>query len=97
MINKVSDLACYDRNMTVGEIIDQFKKERPYVCPKCNGSGKILHEPEENFEMGGWHDNATYSQCDICDGHGRTKKKFVPVYKLVDYKECDIPNETNED
>lgn len=97
MINKISDLKEYDRNMTVGEIIDQFKKERPYVCPKCDGSGMMWKEAKTNYDLAGCHEESKYVECDICEGHGRTKKKYVPVYELIDYKECDISNEANED
>lgn len=93
---KVSDLSSYSRDMTVGELIEQLKNERPFSCPKCGGSGKLFQEAEINYDMGGYHGKDGYAKCDICDGYGRTKKEFKPVYKVVDYKEYDVPNETNE-
>lgn len=82
MINKVSDLREYDRNMTVGEIIDQFKKDYPYVCPKCKGRGEVWIE---DFE--GYYDVSHYIECNICKGHGRTKKEYKPKYELIGYEE----------
>ncbi len=86
MINKVSDLADYDRNMTVGEVIEQFKKERPHICPKCNGTGEVYNDVDENYDLCGPHSSSGYIKCDICSGHGRTIDKYVPVYKLIGYK-----------
>lgn len=84
---KVQDLCAYDQNMTVGELVKQLKEERPYICPKCNGTGSIYIPAEENYCMGGYHNESSYKECDICNGYGRTEKKYVPEYKVTGYKE----------
>lgn len=72
--------------MTVGEIIEQFKNEYPYICPKCKGKGKIWYEAEENYAMGGFHNESRHIKCDLCNGHGRTKKEYKPIYKIIRYE-----------
>ena len=32
---KISDLTKYDKNMTIGDLINQIIEEYPYICPKC--------------------------------------------------------------
>lgn len=38
---KLSDLSAYDENITIKELKEFIKKKYPYVCPKCEGKGKI--------------------------------------------------------
>lgn len=89
MIKKVSDLREYDRNMTVGEIIKQFKEERPYICPKCKGRGEIWHKKEEDYGWARFYDEGRYIECDICNGHGRTKEEYKPQYELIGYEKVE--------
>lgn len=83
---KPSDFAKYDRNMTIGELITKLKEDRPYVCPKCKGKGEIWIEEQENYAMGGSHPKSHWSECDICNGYGRTKNEIKPIYKLAGYE-----------
>lgn len=82
---KISDLAEYDKKMTIGELIKQIKNEYKYICPKCKGSGKIYHIPDENFDLAGPHPEPGYIECSLCNGYGRTKEKYEPLIKIVDY------------
>lgn len=82
---KISDLTKYDKNMTIGDLINQILEEYPYICPKCKGRGQVYKE-DENYDVGGYHFQG-YIECDICQGYGRTKKEMKPKYKLIGYEE----------
>lgn len=74
----------YGENITLGELLDKLQKGRKYKCPNCDGNGIVsacvdpghpnmdeLHRPAK-FEM---------QDCDLCEGHGYTKKRKRPIVK----------------
>jgi DnaJ-class molecular chaperone len=61
--------------MTLEEIADDIKKELPFVCLKCEGSGKYKQENELIlFQFQSIHINAE-KDCNICNSEGYTQHK----------------------
>ncbi len=82
---KLSDLAVYDENITIKELKNFIKKKYPYICPKCNGKGR-MYKQDDNYTLGGYHYGG-YIDCDICGGYGRTEKEMKPKYQVIGYEQ----------
>lgn len=71
----------YDAKLS--DVLDKVRAGRVYECPKCHGVGTIKEEyngypsglPDSGFVY-----EAAYRtvDCDLCQGHGYTKDKYVP-------------------
>jgi len=73
-------------DVKLSEIIKRVLKNRPYVCPKCSGSGKV-HKYEDEwspYDMRIVGTKDIILECDLCDGTGRTVQEYVPK-KVVTY------------
>ena len=80
---KLSDLAVYDVNITIKELKEFIKKKYPYTCPKCKGKGKVWI-PDE---FGDGRTGNYFTECDICNGYGRTEKEMKPKYQVIGYEQ----------
>ncbi|AEX26663.1 hypothetical protein KP27_198 [Klebsiella phage KP27] len=80
----------YGSSTTLSELAESAKKERPHVCPKCNGKGyetiRYNAYPSGLPDSGWVEDMKDFNkECDLCNGHGRTKDKFVAKPVKVEY------------
>ena len=72
-------LGIYNRDKTVGQLIEDY--ERKYICPCCNGRGytAIGHDKPTRYKE--YVDDQTLDDdlyiCEICDGYGYTHKRKV--------------------
>ena len=75
-----------DWDMTLREANTKILQST-YVCPKCKGKGAILVPGV----MGYTHDS--WETCDLCEGKGRTKEKYVAVPVKYEYHKENIKEE----
>lgn len=71
-------------DIKISEIVKLL--DRPYKCPKCNGEGgeqKRYNAYPSGLPDSGWVEEwkFKYVQCDLCEGHGYTKRELKPVTK----------------
>lgn len=79
-------------DVKMSEIIEGFN--RPHKCPKCDGKGGEMIRyngypsglPDSGFAEEWKH---KFIPCDICEGHGYTKKLMKPIKKteIIGYQE----------
>lgn len=60
--------------------------DRPHECPKCKGDGvlQIRYNAYPNgLPDSGWVEDWKIKtiDCDVCEGHGYTKKEMKPIVK----------------
>lgn len=51
------------RDRTLDKILDEYFRKLPFICPKCNGNGRIRTVSDGGEEK----------ECDLCNGEGYTK------------------------
>lgn len=71
----------YGCDITLGELIRKFSKEKGYKCPKCEGKGlitiKSLYYPKYEYDFG-YRTEHKDIECDLCKGTGFTDKPMKP-------------------
>ncbi|PFT50860.1 MULTISPECIES: hypothetical protein [Bacillus cereus group] len=71
-------------NFKLSEIIKM--QDRPYECPKCKGEGSLQAKYDaypKGLPDSGWAQDIKTKivECEICQGHGYTKKQMRPIVK----------------
>lgn len=67
-------------------LLNKLYKHKIYKCPKCDGTG----QKEYNAYPSGLPDSGfVYKQgfrdCDLCEGHGYTEKKYLSKATNIKY------------
>lgn len=76
----------YGRDCTLGEILDIYLKNLPFICPKCNGNGRIRAVSDGGEEK----------ECDLCNGEGYTKYRMVPKMVVDGWEPASLADEILE-
>ena len=73
----------YGYSTRLWQVMEKIKKEKPYVCPKCGGTG--IQEVTYNTYTSGFPDSGWVYEpkiktvdCDLCNGEGYTSVKYKP-------------------
>ena len=78
----------YNKDTTLGEVLEKEGWSEHYRCPKCNGKGTNKIKVKEG-RMGYWEAEYKDKKCDVCNGQGYTKKEIIEKTKteVVGYEE----------
>jgi len=81
----------YGEDITLKDLLIKIRKDKIYLCPKCNGSG-ILKIRYNAYPSGlpdsGWVDDWKYKdvECDLCKGEGYNSKEFKPKMEQMGWE-----------
>lgn len=73
----------YGNDITLLEVIERLKEEKPYECPKCNGEGTLevtYNAYPSGLPDSGWvyEPKTKIVECDLCNGEGYTSVEYKP-------------------
>ncbi|MCR5394190.1 MAG: hypothetical protein K6E86_02185 [Bacteroidales bacterium] len=57
-----------------GTVAREVVKKEPFLCPRCNGSGKVVVEDPHTGQL-------VMEQCDICMGYGELSAEVTIAWK----------------
>lgn len=78
---KIIDLITLQKrygDIKISEVI--AKQNRPFICPKCNGTGSENRLVRQG-NYGYTDDEYKIVDCNICDGYGYTQRQMKPKIK----------------
>lgn len=70
-------------SITLADLIVKYAKDKPYMCPKCEGEGEYsvtYNAYPQGFPDSGWvyEPKTKVVECDLCNGEGYTSVEYKP-------------------
>lgn len=101
-VHEIEELVeVHGEDFTLGQLLEYYKGDKIYKCPKCEGKGVLLVEFKPSY-MGfippiNWTPSMKEIDCDLCNGEGYTSEEYEAVNGVVDYRKKNEEDSSSEE